>query len=209
MVTPTSGTDTTYWLSDQINVTFSPYEDRLIIRAQRKDHGTVHLLLTRRMSMIVLHQLLASLATLSGLSKTPAQYWQDVLHMAHQHAMQAKLDADEASVSSESQGQESSVQPDADTAAASAAIFLATEVTIQTGDQQLLLAFKGLPMPKAMTQPSAHEPVFATQMQIEHMHQLLQLLINKAQEAQWHLPLDLPWLQNPDLQPTSLGASVH
>jgi len=72
-------------------------------------------------------------------------------------------------VSSESQGQESSVQPDADTAAASAAIFLATEVTIQTGDQQLLLAFKGLPMPKAMTQPSAHEPVFATQMQIEHM----------------------------------------
>src|SRR5690606_7117919 len=139
--------------------------------------------------------------------KTPSQYWQDVLQMAHQHAMQAKQAADHANAPLEMQAQDQASEHKREGAAPPAAIYPATEITVQTGEQQLLVAFKGLPMPQAMTQPSAHEPVFATAMQIEHVHQLLQLLITKSQEAQWHLPLDLPWLQNPELQPTSLGAS--
>src|SRR5690606_20882349 len=93
--------------------------------------------------------------------------------------------------------------------AAAPALYLATELTVQVDDRKLILAFKGLPMPKAMTEPSPHEPVFAMPLQPEHVHQLIQLLITKAQEAQWHLPLDLPWLQNPTPESTSLGGSVH
>src|SRR5690606_4030918 len=86
----------TYPLSTNINIVFSAYEDRLIVNAERPTHGPVHMLLTRRMAMIVLHQLLVKLPELTGLDQTPAEYWQEVLQMAHQKAMQAKRDTDKA-----------------------------------------------------------------------------------------------------------------
>lgn len=75
-------TDTTYPLSGHINIAFSAYEDRLVLNAQRPNHGPVHLLLTRRMSMIVLQQLLIKLPELTGLGQTPTAYWKEVLQMA-------------------------------------------------------------------------------------------------------------------------------
>lgn len=197
-----------YWLSKQLNITFSPYEDRLVLRTDRGDHGVANVLLTRRMTIITLQRLLVNLTEMTGLQKTPAQHWQDVLQMAHQQAMQAKRDADNAQAASS-----------ADSAAADGlksetipppALYLATELTTRLQDKELAIAFSGLPMPQAMTQPSPHEPVFAMLLQVEHLHQLIELLITKAQEAQWHLPLTLPWLENPARPETSLGgASIH
>ncbi|PLC48160.1 hypothetical protein CR159_19765 [Pollutimonas subterranea] len=211
-MTDSTQTDTTYWLSQQFKITFGAYEDRLIVTANRGEHGPVNLLLTRRMVMIVLHELLSKLADLTGLSKTPAQHWQEVLQMAHQQAMQAKQDADQAAepsvadtpptLADVSQAAAASVAPPPE-------LYLATELVIQLEDKQLTMAFKGLPMPKAMVTASAHEPVLAISLQPEHVHQLIQLLITKSQEAQWHLPLSLPWLENPQSQPTSLGTLIH
>ncbi|RTZ43174.1 hypothetical protein EKL30_09825 [Candidimonas sp. SYP-B2681] len=215
MVSPSDNTETSYWLSKQLNITFSPYEDRLIIRAERGKHGVANLLLTRRMVMIVLNQLLGSLPELSGLNKTPAQYWQDVLQMSHQQAMEAKTEADDATATAAAAqvATEAPAKPDAEAVpkqTASPAIYLATELTVQRDDKQLVLAFRGLPMPRAMTDPCKHESVFASPLQLDHVHQLIQLLITKAQEAQWHLPLDLPWLESLKTQASEVGVpTVH
>ncbi len=202
-------TDTTYPLSGHINIAFSACEDRLVINAERPHHGPVHLLLTRRMSMIVLQQLLVKLPELTGLGQTPAAYWKEVLQMAHQKAMQAKLDADSAKVAAKAEQFGQASASDKDAAAAKAEIFLATELTVKLDDKQLILAFKGLPMPQAMTQASAQQPVLAMPLAPEHVHQLIELLIKKSQAAHWHLPLDLPWLDSPEPQDTSLGVLLH
>lgn len=190
-----------------MSISFSAYEDRLVLRAERGEHGVVSVLLTRRMVMIILQQLLTGLPTLTGLSKTPAQYWQEVLQMSHQHAMQVKSDADKAKAQTPNVASQPQIQPQAQATSAHQAIYLATELTVQTGEKQLILAFKGLPMPQAMVTPSPHEAIFATPLQIDHVHQLLQLLITKSQEAQWHLPLELPWMESPVPQPESLSIS--
>ena len=192
--TPAASSDTTYPLTTKVNINFSVYEDRLVLRANRGEHGPVALLLTRRMVLVVLQHLVGQLPRLEGLDQTPAQYWQDVLQMAHQRAMDARQPA-------------ANEKPEADPQAETPAgkhepatppeLFLATELTLKRDGRELLVAFKGLPMPQAMTNPSPHVPVVAIGLQAENVHQLVQLLITKAHEARWHLPLDLPWLESP------------
>lgn len=197
--------DSAYPLSTQLNISFSPYEDRLVLKSKDSQHQASVLLLSRRMVMIVLQQLLSKLPGLSGLDKTPAQYWQEVLQMAHQQAMQTK--AKSAQTTSDQLSRSASgIQKDS-TATKPGTIFLATELTVKLESQRLILAFKGLPMPRAMTVASAPEPVFALSLQPGHVHQLIELLITKAQEAVWHLPLELPWLENPKAPGTSLQTS--
>lgn len=198
--------DISYPISKQFNMHFSPYEDRLIVRAQRTGGSEVYMLLTRRMVMLVLQQMLGKLPELTGLEKTPAVYWQEVLHMAHQGAMEAKATADKA-LADEKQAtadaQPAASQGLADdkqsTAPVPENLFLATELTTQIDGEQLTLAFKGLAMPEAMVKPRQPEPVFAIPLQVENVHQLIELLIAKCQQAQWHLPLELPWLEAPDV----------
>lgn len=195
-----SSTNVTYPVSEQIDISFSPYEDRLVIKVTRKKSEPATLLWTRRMTILVLQQLLSNLPELTGLGKTPGAYWQEVLQMAHQKAMQAKQQADQAAA--ENQSQTSGGEGDAEgVVPPRAALYLATELTAQRGDTTLTLAFKGLPIPDAMINPRQHEPVFAIPLQLDNVHQLIELLISKCQEAQWHLPLELPWLKSADQQP--------
>lgn len=204
------GTDTTYPLSTQLNITFSPYEDRLIVKSKSGNKKPIVLLLSRRMVIIVLQQLLAKLPDLNELDKTPAQYWQEVLQMAHQQAMQVKAEGNKAEAQAPAI-QKSDAETSQNTDAQKQyAIYLATEFTVKLENKRLMLAFRGLQMPQAMTVPSAPEPVFALPLLPVHAHQLIQLLINKSQDAHWHLPLNLPWLENPPAPSTSLGVpSVH
>lgn len=197
--------DTSYPISKQFTMHFSPYEDRLIVRAQRAGDSEVHLLLTRRMVMLVLQQMLAKLPELTGLEKTPAVYWQEVLQMAHQGAIEAKATADRALADEKqaaadaqpvaTQTGEDDVKP---ATPVPEQLFLATELTTQISTEQLTLAFKGLAMPGAMVKACQPEPVFAIPLQVDNVHQLIELLIAKCQQAQWHLPLELPWIESPD-----------
>ncbi len=216
--------ETAFPLSTSVNIVFSAYEDRLVLRSQRVNRPQVNVLLTRRMTIIVLAQLLANLPELSGLDKTPAQYWQEVLQIAHQNALESGRSAqtDTATAGGSEPGAESGSAPD--TAEQEGVeltgspapkkkhgklkgdIYLATSLTMQRKDDQLILAITGLPMPCAMTEPCEREPLFAIPLQVEHVHQLIQLLIDKAQEADWHLPVNLPWLESPaDPPATTLG----
>src|SRR5690606_1973248 len=123
----------------------------------------------------------------------------------------------EAGRSSRAQGEGSTAEeaPEPPPAAAPAAarpkklegaIYLATSLTTQTREGELIVAITGLPMPRAMTQPCEREPLFAIPLQVDHVHQLIQLLIDKSQEADWHLPVNLPWLESPsEPQATTLG----
>jgi len=206
--------DTSYPVSKQFNMHFSPYEDRLIVRAQRSDGSDVYMLLTRRMVMLILQQMLAKLPELTGLEKTPAVYWQEVLQMAHQEAMEAKASADkvladkalteekdqkQAPGADEAQPatQDTNAEPESASPAAEN-LYLATELMVQTGEERLTLAFKGLPMPEAMVEPRPYLPIFAIPLEVDNVHQLIELLINKCQQAQWHLPLELPWIDAPN-----------
>lgn len=207
--------EATFPLSTSLNIAFSAYEDRLVLRSRRINREPVNVLMTRRMTIIVLAQLLGGLPELSGLDKTPTQYWQEVLQMAHQTALEAGRstqpgEGEEAEPASAAE-EEEATKPQAKGAAKKPGklegdIYLATSLTTQLKDDQLILAFSGLPMPCAMTEPCEREPLFAIPLQVENVHQLIQLLIDKAQEADWHLPLNLPWLETPaDTPATTLG----
>lgn len=203
-------------LSNQFTINYSALEDRLVVRAQLAGADTdVHMLLSRRMVMVVMRQLVDRLPALTGLEKTPSVYWQEVLRMGHQQAMQAKAEADKAAQKAKSDVPEgagkmpengsadsgkTAGQSDSDTSQPSlrGKLYLATELTVQLrgekNQQQLLLAFKGLPMPDAMIERRQHLPVFAIPLKADNVHQLIELIISKCDEAHWHLPLDLPWL---------------
>lgn len=218
---PAGANEMSFPLSTDINIVFSAYEDRLVLRSHRVNRSPVQVLISRRMVIIVLSQLLARLPELSGLDKTPAQYWQEVLQMAHQKA----LESGKAGHNPRSQGQsdarggaenEPSQEPSVPKVAEAAAetqparfkgdIYLATALTLQRREDDLIMAFTGLPMPCAMTEPCEREPLFAMPLRTENVHQLIQLLIDKAHEADWHLPLNLPWLESPpDVPATTLG----
>jgi len=218
--TPADSEETTFPLSSSLNITFSAYEDRLVLRSKRVNRDPVNVLLTRRMTIIVLAQLLTNIPELSGLDKTPAQYWQEVLQMAHQNALEsgrnereAARAAGEVDEADEAEDVEEAVEESAESEAPSAkrgklegGLYLATSLTMQLKDEQLIMALTGLPMPCAMTEPCDREPLFAIPLQVEHVHQLIQLLIDKAREADWHLPVNLPWLESPvDAPATTLG----
>lgn len=212
------GQDAAFPLSTSLNIVFSAYEDRLVLRSARVNREPVNVLLTRRMTIIVLSQLLANLPELSGLDKTPTQYWQEVLQMAHQDALRAgrgpesettetvapREDTDNGSEKEVSDKQASGKAKKR--GKLEGAIYLATSLTMQLKNDQLIMALTGLPMPAAMTQPCEREALFAIPLQVENVHQLIQLLIDRAQEADWHLPLNLPWLESPaDAPATTLG----
>lgn len=191
IATPKPVSDQTYPISQKLNVNFSAFEDRLIVRAERMGAEPATLLFTRRMTILVLQQVVARLPELSALDKTPAAYWKDVLQMAHQQAMTVKTEADKAEKQTRSEADPAPSTPGTEPGQ----IYLATELTVQLQKQRLTLAFRGLTMPDAMTHPSKHLPVLAIPLTVDNVHQLIELLIVKAQEAQWHLPVDLPWLQ--------------
>ena len=184
-----------YPLSQRLNVNFNAYEDRLVVRAERLGKDPVRLLFTRRMTILVLRQTLARLPELSALEKTPAAYWQEVLQIGHQHAMQTKADARKAR-QQENEDLTTAGSDDDDTGKVkdNTQVYLATEITVNLNKQRLMLAFRGLLMPDAMTQPAKHEPVLAIPLTVENVHQLIELLIVKSQQAQWHLPVNLPWM---------------
>ena len=50
--------DITYPVSKKLNINFSAYEDRLLVKAERIGIDDVTLLMTRRMSILVLQQIL-------------------------------------------------------------------------------------------------------------------------------------------------------
>lgn len=196
----------TYPLSQKLNVSFSALEDRLIVRADRMQAEPVIMLFTRRMTMLVLQQTIARLPELSALDKTPAAYWQDVLQMAHQQAMQAKTEADKMAAKPSDTLDADKPKP---ASGEKQAIYLATELTVQVNpNHRLTLAFRGLQMPDAMTEARPHLPLLAIPLTVDNVHQLIELLIVKCQEAQWNLPLDLPWLSSPAASPAPTGGVV-
>jgi hypothetical protein len=198
--------ESNYPLSDHFTLGFSAYEDRLLLSTQRGQFGAATLLLTRRMTVLVIRQLLSKLPDLSGLEQTPHAYWQEVLQMAHQRALaeQASSGAKEAAPDSAAAAEKpSGGLEDNDPPTDEPDLYLATEITSELREKQLLLAFKGLPLPKAMRTSCSHEPVVAFTLEPEQVHQFLDLIIVKSTEAQWHLPLDLPWLE-----PVNIGVSA-
>ena len=187
--------DINYPVSKKLNINFSAYEDRLLVNAERIGIDDVTMLMTRRMTIRVLQQILSRLPELSGLNKTPAAYWQEVLQMSHQGAMEAKTRADKV----QAEHKPLSAKP----GEPSKGIYLATELTVQFSADRLTLAFRGLQMPDAMTKAAQHVPVLAIPLSLDNVHQLIELFITKAREAHWHLPVELPWLESPKAANTS------
>ena len=215
-------------LSTGFNISYSAYEDRLVVRCRRANREPINVLLTRRMTLIVLAQLLAHLPEISGLDKTPAQYWKEVLQMAHHQAVGGRGDRAEAGATGNAIDTDAQIGKGQAVSRATGGtekeragervrhrgklegpIYLATALTMQIKEAQLVLAFTGLPMPSAMTEPRDREPLFAIPLQVENVHQLIQLLIDRAREAEWHLPVTLPWLESPAEGPATTLGLLH
>lgn len=189
---------TTYQLCQRFSIGFSTYEDRLLLTTELPESGHTTLLLTRRMVLLMLQQILNTLPALTGLEQTPVAYWQEVLQLAHQQAVQPP-DSDSTSAQVH---HDKSAEVDARPSQTSPTqVYLATELTSQLGNERLQLAFKGLPVPDAMQTPCLHVPVLAVSLETTHVHQVIQLLITQATDALWHLPVELPWLETPSEAP--------
>lgn len=204
---------TTYPLSDQISIAFSALEDRLVVRSHNSNGKVVWLLLTRRMALVVLRQLLHQLHRISDLDKTPAQYWLDILQMDHQQALlyteplPASTAGGRATAPAPAPAAVSAPVPTNAEPVVERALFIASRIHLENYPRYALLAFQGLPMPQAMTTPSAHLPVFAIRLDRDHLHQLIRLLTAKAKEAHWDLPVTIPWLEDP-AEPTATSVGL-
>lgn len=191
----------TFPLCHRFGLTFSAYEDRLILTTEWQPRAPIRVLLTRRMVILILQRLLAHLPELSALHKTPRAYWQQALHIAHQKALSERETAPPSSDQKPTPvtdivpppSRTENIQLNTSQLSSTPELFLATELTTEQRDGQLLLGLKGLPLPESMLIPSPHQSLLALSLQTQHLHQLLQLFLNKAAEAQWHLPVDLPW----------------
>lgn len=194
---------TTYPLCQQFSIGFSACEDRLLLTTELAQTGHTTLLLTRRMVLLTLQRIINELPELSGLEQTPVAYWQEVLQLAHQQALQQQ------------KGETCPEQKQAETAEAaepaktpSTRLYLATELACQLDHERLQLAFKGLPVPEAMQTPRHHVPVLALSLEATHAHQVIQLLMTQATSAKWDLPVDLPWTRAAE-QGTSAQTLAH
>ena len=83
----TNSDQTTYPLSKRFSIGFSAYEDRLLLTTEPPETGPTTVLLTRRMVLLMLKQILNKLPALTGLEQTPVAYWQQVLELTHQQAV--------------------------------------------------------------------------------------------------------------------------
>ncbi|SIT65659.1 hypothetical protein SAMN05216526_0109 [Ectothiorhodosinus mongolicus] len=186
----------TYPISNTINLSFGPLEDRLVLTAERGEHGPVRVLLTRRMVLIMLKQITDQLPKLMGLQQTPQDYWQEAMRISHQNALNAKQQADQAQQQAANEDDDAQAQPPnplppPDTPVT---MYLATGLTLEQREDNLIMAFQGLLLPEAMTQPCQHIPILAMPLQLENVHQLLQLILQQTIAAEWNLPMDLPWV---------------
>ncbi|MCK0163732.1 hypothetical protein [Marinobacter sp. S6332] len=214
---------TSYPVAHQFSIGFNPVEDRLVLTTELKEQGHTTLLLTRRMVLLMLKQMLNRLPGLTGLDQTPARYWQEVLQLTHQQAVEqhrqeteARHTAEQAPESQAEAGTTASATDSPPTTAPNTAdtepsranrLFLATELTCQQASDRLHLAFRGLPMPEAMLKNGHQRPVLALSLEATHVHQVLQLLITHATKANWHLPVDLPWANTSTGNPPARAAS--
>lgn len=191
----------TYQVSKSLNFNFDAVQDRLIIETHRGTGSEpIRVSLTRRMVIITLKQLLNHLQELAQLKQTPSQYWEEVLRMSHQQALHAHQ-------SQSNDGQAGSEKPESDVAKdTNQAIsdtpvrfksYLAYEVLAKPEQKKLILAYSGFDTSQSLTETST-EQIFATILEVEHIHQLIQLLIEKAHKAMWHLPVDLSWIEQVD-----------
>ncbi|MFP4155651.1 MAG: hypothetical protein ACLFSG_08155 [Halothiobacillaceae bacterium] len=207
------GRPTTYSLGRQLTFHYSAYEDRLILKAVLANDEERTILLTRRMVMLLLRQLLKPLPTLLGLDQTPHAYWKDVLQMGHQQAMASRLSTDERSAdepgSPARDGSVEDVAGSADSGQEATSLWLATGVSVQPEDERLVMALDGLPLPEAMTTAQRHQPIVAFALRPDHVHQVLHMLIGQAQQAGWHLPVDLPWMAEPQAEPAGAPEGVR
>jgi|SRR5690554_3275754 len=202
-----------YPLSQRFSIHYSALEDRLVLRATYRDEKQVVVLLTRRMVLLVLQQVLSRIPALAALEKTPREFWAEVLQIGHQQAMQDKAAADAKAAPARKAAADAARQPpsangDAERSTTSTdmsprepiqdPVYLATDLMVGGATKGLTLAYKGLRMPGAMIEPSKAEPIVAIPMEVSHLHQLIHLVVAQSRRAEWHLPLDLPWIEAPD-----------
>lgn len=180
-----------YPVSAKLNITYNSVEDRLVVLVQRLKKGPARVLLTRHMTIVMLEQLLARLPEMSGFNKSAPQHWQDILQITHHHAMQSR-----AATEKQNKAAAAAAGDEAERAAAlaKAPTYLATGMTLGRRELRLLMALRGFLLPDSMTQQSpTHEPIMVIPLELEHVHQIIEVLMIRASEGHWRLPHELPW----------------
>lgn len=189
-------TATSFSLATQLKFRFSPYEDRLLLSSSLKKGGSMTVLMTRRLVLLTLQQLLKQLPVVTGLEQTPSHYWQEVLQLNHQKALQQRQVEARKNLADTSSTQAESETSFAPVEKSTAELYLATEVVceLQPESRILNLGLKGLKLPEAMVQAQPNQPLVAFSLNEDNLHQVIHQLVTQAQQAQWNLPLNLPWL---------------
>ena len=184
-----------YPLCHRFGLSFSSFEDRLILSSELST-GPVRVLLTRSIVIKIVKSLLTHLPTISKLDRTPRALWQEALNLSHQQALKQQDQTKQlpTDTSLKSGPTTYNVNPDPNTTTIETKLYLATDVNSQPQDQHLMLGLIGLVIPQAMVTASPHLPILALALETQHLHQLLQMFLNKATEAQWNIPVDLPWM---------------
>lgn len=206
---------TTFPVSHQFTIGFNAFQDRLVLTTELSRHGLTTLLLTRRMVLLILQQIIKALPEVTGLKQTPINYWHDVLQLTHQKAMDDQIVNQKTFSLLQNKKLDNEVKltefKDGNLRVADTSIkriYLATDLTLQHQKDTLILAFSGIHESESHLTSTPLIPILALSLETIHVHQVLQLLVIKSHEALWHLPIDLPpWLTAPSSDSITLGLS--
>lgn len=168
-------------LVHQLQLQYSPFEDRLILSTHGHDARTIRLLITRRLALPLFERLLSF--------SQEANYWDEPLAT---QAPSAALDSQQAKHATQASARlEHETEHPAESATpalddALAQMYLATQVHFEQQGEHLAVAFEGLVLPDAMQQPQLHVPVFAFQLNGADLHKITHLFNREMERARWN-----------------------
>lgn len=174
----------TFPVVNRLDMGVDPVEDRVFLMVHTIEHGRRIVLLTRRMTRVVLGHIAKVMErTSEAASRAPSDQRQEVLRMEHMGALSTAAPA--------APGQDAASDPAEAMPPEPVPAFLATEVKVRVGgDGSLLLAVLGPRRPAPEGAAPAPDPVCALPLDRASAHRLLGLLNDKAEAAQWDLSAD-------------------
>jgi hypothetical protein len=161
-------------LVHQLQLQYSPFEDRLILSTHAHDKRTIRLLITRRLAL----PLFARLVSFSQ----EANHWDEPFAtQATGSESQAEQGTNTTDTATQRQAQAAPLAEDAFDP-----LYLATQVHFEQQGEHLAVAFEGLVLPDAMQQAQPHVPVFAFQLNGADLHKITHIFSRELEQARWN-----------------------
>ena len=188
----------TFPRAQRVALGYSPQEDRLLVRLTLADGGCCAAWLSRRILSQLIKRLNEALRR-SHPAADEAPVHDTVLALEHlaarseiageRRAGEDREDAESEAAEGGDQASDSSGDPEPQGS------FLVTEARVEGREDAVLIGLAGHALPAEPGRAAAAEPVAGLSLTRAQAHELLHMLAEQAQHAQWGLSRSLSWLE--------------